>query len=65
MVFTCADLVSQASSLMTLRPGDIVFTGTPEGVIQGKPAAERVWLRAGDVVSTTIERLGTLEFGLS
>jgi len=65
MIFSCADLVSQASSLMTLRPGDIVFTGTPEGVIQGRPEAERVWLRAGDAVSTTIEKLGTLEFTLS
>ncbi len=65
MIFSCAELVSQASALMTLRPGDLIFTGTPEGVIQGKPEAERVWLRAGDVVSTTIEKLGTLEFGLS
>ena len=65
MIFSCADLVSHASGLMTLRPGDLLFTGTPEGVIQGKPEAERVWLRAGDVVATTIEKLGTLEFGLS
>jgi 2-keto-4-pentenoate hydratase/2-oxohepta-3-ene-1,7-dioic acid hydratase in catechol pathway len=65
MIFTCADLVSEASRLMTLRPGDLIFTGTPEGVIQGKPGPERVWLRAGDAVTTTIEKLGTLEFRLA
>jgi 2-keto-4-pentenoate hydratase/2-oxohepta-3-ene-1,7-dioic acid hydratase in catechol pathway len=65
MIFSCADLVSEASRIMTLRPGDLVFTGTPEGVIQGKPEAQRVWLRAGDSLTTTIEKLGTLEFTLS
>jgi len=65
MIFSCADLVSYASSIMTLQPGDIIFTGTPEGVIQGKPEAQRVWLKAGDKVSTEIERLGELRFSLA
>lgn len=65
MVFSCAELVSYASRHMTLRPGDVLFTGTPEGVVVGKPEAERVWLKAGDSVSTTIEKLGTLEFRLA
>ena len=65
MIFSCADLVSYASALMTLHPGDIVFTGTPEGVIQGKPEAQRVWLKAGDKVSTEIEKLGELRFSLA
>jgi 2-keto-4-pentenoate hydratase/2-oxohepta-3-ene-1,7-dioic acid hydratase in catechol pathway len=64
MIFGCADLVSFASQHMTLLPGDIIFTGTPEGVIQGKPEAERVWLKAGDVVTTEIEKVGRLEFTL-
>jgi len=65
MIFSCAELVSYASTLMTLQPGDIIFTGTPEGVIQGKPEAQRVWLRAGDQVSTEIEKLGELRFSLA
>jgi 2-keto-4-pentenoate hydratase/2-oxohepta-3-ene-1,7-dioic acid hydratase in catechol pathway len=65
MIFTCADLVSFASSIMTLAPGDLIFTGTPEGVILGKPEAERVWLKAGDRVTTAIEELGELTFTLA
>jgi 2-keto-4-pentenoate hydratase/2-oxohepta-3-ene-1,7-dioic acid hydratase in catechol pathway len=47
-----------------LKPGDIIFTGTPSGVILGHPPEKRVWLKAGDKVSTTIEQLGTLEVTL-
>ena len=65
MIFTCAQLVSYASRHMTLSPGDVIFTGTPEGVIQGKPEAERVWLKAGDRLATEIEGLGELRFSLS
>jgi len=65
MIFTCAQLVSYASRHMTLQPGDLVFTGTPEGVIQGKPEGERVWLKAGDQLTTEVEGLGELRFSLA
>jgi 2-keto-4-pentenoate hydratase/2-oxohepta-3-ene-1,7-dioic acid hydratase in catechol pathway len=65
MIFSCAQIVSYASKHMTLKPGDIFFTGTPEGVIQGKPEAQRVWLKAGDRITTTIEKLGELRFTLA
>jgi 2-keto-4-pentenoate hydratase/2-oxohepta-3-ene-1,7-dioic acid hydratase in catechol pathway len=65
MVFNCAQLVSYVSQHMTLRPGDIIFTGTPEGVIAGKPADKQVWLRPGDVVSCELEGLGELRFTLA
>ena len=45
---------------MTLLPGDLIFTGTPGGVILGYPEAEQLWLRAGDEVSVTIQGIGTL-----
>jgi 2-keto-4-pentenoate hydratase/2-oxohepta-3-ene-1,7-dioic acid hydratase in catechol pathway len=45
---------------MTLEPGDIILTGTPEGVIMGYPPEKQVYLKPGDVVSVTIEKLGTL-----
>ena len=65
MVFSCAQIVSYISTLMTLDPGDIIFTGTPEGVIVGYPKEKQVWLTPGDRVTTTIEKLGTLSFTLA
>jgi 2-keto-4-pentenoate hydratase/2-oxohepta-3-ene-1,7-dioic acid hydratase in catechol pathway len=57
MVFSCANLVSHCSRFMTLEPGDLIITGTPQGVGLGmKPPR---FLRAGDVVSLGISGLGT------
>lgn len=64
MVFNTRQLVSYISRHMTLSPGDIIFTGTPEGVIQGKPEAERVWLKAGDKLTCRLDKLGELAFDL-
>ena len=49
----------------TLDPGDIIFTGTPHGVIVGKPKDQQVWLKAGDAIESRIEKLGTLKFTLA
>jgi 2-keto-4-pentenoate hydratase/2-oxohepta-3-ene-1,7-dioic acid hydratase in catechol pathway len=65
MVFNCAQIVSYASTLMTLLPGDVIYTGTPEGVISGYPKEKQVWLKPGDRLTTTIEKLGTLRFTLT
>ena len=65
MVFNCKQLVSYASRYMTLKPGDIIFTGTPEGVISGYPKDKQVWLKPGDKLTTTIGNLGTLAFTLT
>ena len=51
MVFTVPQIVSFASSIMTLEPGDLIFTGTPAGVGPLNP---------GDTVEVTIEGIGTL-----
>ncbi len=57
MIFGVASLVSYLSRFMTLYPGDVITTGTPPGVGAGvKPAP--VFLKAGDVVSLGIEKLG-------
>jgi len=61
MIFDCAEIVSAASRYFRLGPGDLIFTGTPAGVILGKPKGTRVWLKKGDVVRVTIEGIGTLE----
>jgi len=60
MIFSCAELISYISQHMTLEPGDVIFTGTPEGVILGYPRESRVWLKDGDEVSVEIEKLGRL-----
>lgn len=58
MIFKVAYLVSYISQGITLEPGDVIATGTPEGVgIFRKPP---VLLKAGDVFEVTIEGLGTL-----
>ena len=57
MVFDCAQLVSHCSRFMTLEPGDLIITGTPQGVGLGmKPPR---FLQAGDVVTLGITGLGT------
>jgi len=65
MVFNCAQIVSYASKLFALEAGDIIFTGTPEGVIAGYPKDKQVWLKPGERLVTRIEKLGNLEFALS
>jgi hypothetical protein len=47
------------------QAGGILFTGTPHGVIFGKPKAEQVWLKPGDRVACSVERLGELAFTLT
>ncbi len=58
MIFQVAYLVSYLSQGMTLEPGDVIATGTPEGV--GVFRDPPVLLKAGDVFEVTIEKLGTL-----
>jgi 2-keto-4-pentenoate hydratase/2-oxohepta-3-ene-1,7-dioic acid hydratase in catechol pathway len=56
MIFTVAELVSHASRLMTLEPGDVILTGTPSGV----GAATGEYLKSGDELAVSIGQLGTL-----
>ncbi|MCW0193424.1 MAG: fumarylacetoacetate hydrolase family protein [Rhodococcus sp.] len=58
LVFDSADLLSYISTFTTLRPGDVVLTGTPSGV--GAAASPPRFLKVGDVVETTIEGIGML-----
>lgn len=60
MIFHCDEIVSYISKHMTLSPGDIILTGTPEGVVLGYPEDKQVWLKDGDIVTIEIEKLGSL-----
>ncbi len=63
MVFSVAELVSYISRYMTLEPGDIISTGTPEGVVLGMrecAGGARPWLKPGDEVVVEIDGLGRL-----
>lgn len=58
MIFGVYDLISRLSQSVTLLPGTVILTGTPEGV--GYTRQPPIFLRAGDRVSVRIEGLGTL-----
>ena len=58
MIFSVAFLVSFLSRHFTLFPGDVILTGTPSGV--GVFREPSVYLRDGDEVSISIEKIGTL-----
>jgi 2-keto-4-pentenoate hydratase/2-oxohepta-3-ene-1,7-dioic acid hydratase in catechol pathway len=58
MIFSAAQVVAYLSQIMTLVPGDLIFTGTPPGV--GFARKPQVFLKAGDVVEVEIDGLGLL-----
>lgn len=60
MIFSCNEIISYISHYITLEPGDLILTGTPEGVILGLPEDKRVWLKDGDEMTIKIEKLGEL-----
>jgi len=51
MVFSPAEIVAYVSQIMTLLPGDVILTGTPEGIAP---------MQIGDTVSIEIESIGVL-----
>ncbi len=61
MIFSIGKLISYISSYLTLEPGDIISTGTPDGVVLGMKDKENNWLKPGDSVEVSIEGLGTLK----
>ena len=60
MVFSTAQIIADLSGHFTLKPGDVIYTGTPQGVVHGYPKDRQVWLKAGDSVAVSIENIGTL-----
>lgn len=60
MIFSTAQIIADLSRHFTLMPGDLIFTGTPQGVMHGYPANQKNWLKPGDSVEVNIEGIGTL-----
>ena len=58
MIFTIPQMIAYVSSWTTLAPGDVICTGTPEGV--GFARKPPLWLKPGDKIEVTISKIGTL-----
>jgi len=56
LIFGIPELIAYISGICTFEPGDLIFTGTPSGI----GASSSTFLKPGDVVTTTIEGLGTM-----
>ena len=61
MIYSVAEIIADLSHHFTLMPGDLIFTGTPQGVMHGYPADRKNWLKPGDEVCVRIEKIGTLK----
>lgn len=60
MIFSVQHIIADLSHHLSLLPGDLIFTGTPQGVMQGYPADRKNWLKPGDQVDIVIQNIGTL-----
>lgn len=58
MVFPVAELISIISRVMTLKPGDVIVTGTPSGV--GHARKPQLWMKQGDLCEVEIDEVGLL-----
>ena len=58
MIFSIPELISYISTYMTLEPGDLIITGTPQGVILG--LEDKQWMKPGDEYTVEISGLGRL-----
>jgi 2-keto-4-pentenoate hydratase/2-oxohepta-3-ene-1,7-dioic acid hydratase in catechol pathway len=65
LVYNTEFLVAYISRHFALEPGDLIFTGTPPGVILGMPKEKQVWLKAGDQIACSVGNLGELRFTLA
>lgn len=60
MIHNIPTLVSFLSGCLTLEPGDVILTGTPSGVILGRPEGQQDWLQPGDVITVREDTIGEL-----
>ena len=60
MIHDIPALVTFLSGCCTLEPGDVILTGTPSGVILGRPEDQQDWLQPGDVLTVREDTIGEL-----
>ena len=65
MIYSVPVIVSFLSRCCTLEPGDLILTGTPAGVILGRPEGQQDWLQAGDELCVHVDQIGTLRVTVS
>jgi 2-keto-4-pentenoate hydratase/2-oxohepta-3-ene-1,7-dioic acid hydratase in catechol pathway len=58
LIYSVPSIISYVSDFTTLEPGDVIATGTPEGV--GHKRTPPLWMKAGDVIEVEISGIGTL-----
>ncbi|HTP83059.1 MAG TPA: fumarylacetoacetate hydrolase family protein [Alphaproteobacteria bacterium] len=58
MIYDVPKIISYLSDITPLQPGDVIATGTPEGVGHGRKPP--LWMKAGDALEVEISRIGTL-----
>lgn len=58
LIFSIPELIARLSKVITLNPGDVIFTGTPAGVGMGRTPQR--WLQDGDVLESHVEGIGTM-----
>jgi 2-keto-4-pentenoate hydratase/2-oxohepta-3-ene-1,7-dioic acid hydratase in catechol pathway len=58
MIFPCGEIIAQASAILTLEPGDVILTGTPEGTVNDRGSEN--WWRDGEEMGVEIEGCGRL-----
>ena len=56
LIFNIAEQISYLSNILTLEPGDVIASGTPDGVGMGRG----IFLKPGDIMVATIDGIGTL-----
>lgn len=58
LIFSVSELIAYLSNILQLNPGDVIFTGTPDGVGLGRNP--QVWLQEGQTLTSTIEGIGSI-----
>jgi 2-keto-4-pentenoate hydratase/2-oxohepta-3-ene-1,7-dioic acid hydratase in catechol pathway len=62
LIYSIPQIIAFCSDFTTLSPGDVIATGTPEGV--GHSRKPPLWMKAGDTLEVEISSIGTLRVGI-